>query len=255
MNIAFVGCSYTHWSDGNCKDNNYPALFAKDHPEHNVYDLSLTGASNDSIYFRLYYAQKHYGVTFDKVIVQTTHFARTLHWYNTWEYDWDIPLGLDGYTINNYTSIGHRFGHQHFDTLTSGVIFLENRWQSKVAIKVSKSIGMKFRQLQKFFANEFDGHKYVWQCQKELDTVNGVYGEENVKVFSWHENFDSKTSKHHDLILPNNFIGSVQKTFGEKFIHEDYAVDNSPHYNAAGHLAVYKWLLPHITDMVEKCPN
>ena len=117
--------------------------------------------------------------------------------------------------------------------------------------KIEKSIGIKFSQLQKYFAHEFDGHKYVWQCQKELDTVNGVYGKENVIIFSWHENFDSKTSKHHDIILPDNYIGSVDKTFGKKF-KEDYAADSSPHFNAAGHLAIYKWLSPHIKSYMEE---
>ena len=251
MNIAFVGCSYTHWEDGDCKNKNYPALFAKAYPEHNIYDLSIPGASNDSIYFRLYYAQKHYGVRFDKIVVQMTHFARTLHWYNKWEYEWDEPLGQDSYSKKNYTSIGSRYSFKNFNTITSGVVFFENIWQSKVAKKIEKSIGIKFSQLQKYFAHEFDGHKYVWQCQKELDTVNGVYGKENVIIFSWHENFDSKTSKHHDIILPDNYIGSVDKTFGKKF-KEDYAADSSPHFNAAGHLAIYKWLSPHIKSYMEE---
>ena len=250
MNIAFVGCSYTHWEDGDCKDNNYPALFAKANPEHNVYDLSIPGASNDSIYFRLYYAQKYYNVNFDKVIVQMTHFARTLLWYNNWEYEWDQPLGQDGYSKNNYTSIGSRYSYKNFNTITSGVVFRENKWQSKIARKIEYHTGVRFRELQKYFAHEFDGHKYIWECQKELATINGAYGEENVKVFSWHENFDSKTTKHRDLIVPNNYIGSVQKTFGKKF-YKDYAADESPHFNVAGHRAVYNWLLPHITDMIK----
>lgn len=253
MNIAFVGCSYTHWHYYNVKNYNFPALFAKEHPQHNVYDLSVCGSSNDSIYFRLYYAQKHYGVKFDKVIVQMTHFARTLHWYNTWEFDWQTPIGNQklAYSNNNYTSIGDKFS-RHFDTITSGLIFAENRWQSKLLMKVMKTTGMKANQIQKFFVNQFDGHKYIWECQKELDTVNGVYDKENVIIFSWHDPFDSETTKHHDILVPCNYIGSVQKTFGEKFYHNDYAVDDSPHYNATGHKAVYEWLLPHIINMIEK---
>jgi len=247
MNIAFLGCSYSNWYDGDCFGESYPALFAKNNPDVNVWDLSIPGSSNDSLYFRLLYAEKHFNIKIDKVVVQLTHFQRTLQWYD-WNYDWTVKLFRHGASFDNYVALGE-YNPEYFDTITSTICLKDGSdWQNLIAKKLEKITRVPKVYLRMWYLDQFESNKYIFAAQKELDLINGVYGLDNVIPFSWHCNFNSKSKKEHDIILPSNWVGSVDQALGRAFWKKPYAVDNSPHFGAAGQKAVYDWISPNIND-------
>ena len=110
--LFIVGCSYTHWSDGDCFGESYPALIAKEYPNWHVYDASEPGGSNDSVYLRLRYLEKLYGAP-DKIIVQWTHLPRT-----TVVTDEFIPRDFKHNTVENYTYCEQSVNDKNFPSVT-----------------------------------------------------------------------------------------------------------------------------------------
>ena len=62
-------------------------------------------------------------------------------------------------------------------------------------------------------------------------------------MFSWHKSDDLNT-----ISFENNYIGAVQEWLGDRFFKK--AIDDGPHYNAAGHRLIYKNIYPDVSRLL-----
>jgi len=221
------GCSYSHWSDGKCFEQSYPALIAKNYPDWHVYDASYGGSANDGIFWRFQHLEEKFGPP-DKVIVQWTTNGR-----HQWiESDSNITF-KNSKNISNYT-FTPEFDSDKFITISASV--LKNLPNS----------------LKKFYVPYLESHHHnTYIIQKEIALVNALYGKENVLMFDWHKHWSPGSNSK----MPDNWIGSVANAFKRKKKFEKLGIDNAPHYDAVGHLEVYKWLRPHLANLLHPNPH
>lgn len=240
-NVAVIGCSYTNWRDGDCLLQSYPALIANDFPEYNVIDLSICGDSNATVYYKIKQAEKQLKIKFDKIICQITHVWRMCYFNQEYlEYN-----PFDFLKKKNYI---YTFGEYQGNFTQKQMIplqpwMLENKqkktWQKQVIKNIAMNFGIDPRSIFSILENHFNH----WHLQETVDLINCVYGTDNVLMFSWHKDKDLNT-----ISFENNYIGAVQTWLDNKFF--EIAIDNAPHYNAAGHRLIYKNMYPNVNRLL-----
>ena len=242
--LFIVGCSYTHWSDGDCFGESYPALIAKEYPNWHVYDAGEPGGANDSVYLRLQYLTEQYG-TPDKVIVQWTHLGRTNVFLQELTH---MPRVTEYITEGNYTFHTEQEHPSSSFAITPSTVDPVNRsgFHKLQLKKLSRSSKLRMQTLEQFYAWFLDSQTLYWNTQKEIDLVNAVYGKDNVLMYDWQYRHSPGTH----LTMPDNWIGSLAYAFRKKNKFMSLGIDDAPHYAAEGHLEVYKWLEPHLNKLL-----
>lgn len=249
--LGVVGCSYTHWADGECFGHNYPAFVAKDHPEYNVIDLSAPGSSNDSAYFRLFHFEKLLNIKFAKVIFQITHFGRELV-FGDW--DWNaLELWREGLYVND--NLVYTKG-EFVDSLNVITATIEDKhaWSKHNRQWLQKFFMLRESMLASYYTQKFTTDEMVWKVQKEINLINAMYGIDNVLIFPWHRNIDSTNPsrrKNLKIFLPDNIQPSIEELLGHKRFRK-LGIDDAPHYNARGQAEVYRVLEPRIDSLLKK---
>ena len=251
--IFIVGCSYSHWYDGDCHNESYPALIAKHFPDCHVYDLSEPGGANDSAYLRLRQCEENVGSP-DKVIIQWTHLGRA----NIVMDDSHTPRfpfsdfktdAVDG-RFTNYTYFDDSFKSNKSVCVTPSLLdnIVGTNKHRRLAMFAESTL-LSVKTIKQFFSWYLNSHQQRWNLQKEIDLVNAVYGKDNVLMFDWGNGYHHPGSdSEHSITVPSNWIGSVADALDNKFMA--LGVDDAPHYAAEGHLEVYKWLSPHIRKLL-----
>tara|TARA_R110000796_G_scaffold48135_4_gene115606 strand:- start:510 stop:1256 length:747 start_codon:yes stop_codon:yes gene_type:complete len=244
--LFIAGCSYSHWSDGYCFNESYPALIAKHFPEWHVYDLSEPGGANDSVYLRLRQCEDNVG-TPDKVIVQWTHLGRA----NIVLTDSHTPRFIysDFKTIDNYTYFDDHFETNESICVKASLLTTDHDKHRRLEM-FAQSSALPVEYLTAFYSWYLDSHQQRWNTQKEIDLVNAVYGQDNVLMFDWYNRHHHPGSNDETSItVPSNWVGSVATEFGDtKFMQ--LGVDDAPHYGHEGQLEVYKWLEQYFNKLL-----
>lgn len=228
MRIAVLGCSYSNWWDGNIFNESVPALIAKDNANITMYDASVGGSGNNSLYLRVKHIEKEFG-PLDKVIVQLTTPQRTSIILSK---NAIKQLGIWKKTCNYYYIDGNS---------SDWIMLTKGKMKSK---EFMQKFGLLFPlesslDYMNYYNKTFDPY---FQTQQQIDLLNYKYGKENVLFYSWF-------NENKKLIeLPTNYIGSVQQHFGIKM--NKFKIDNEYHFNNHGHSAVYKWLKPSIGKLL-----
>lgn len=247
-NLAVVGCSYSHWADGDCMFKSYPAYIAENYPNWNVVDLSSPGSSNDSAYLRLFNFEHNYKIKFDKVIFQVTHFNRLLYFnrYNHHAQSLWTHIFKNNYF---YTEGSGEFYENSYITMCS-TIGLSGEWNKYRRSLMAKWIGLKEKWIVKFLEGEFLSNKAIWHCQKEIDLINSVYGLNNVLVYSWHQGIDNSKDLKSKIFFPKNWKKSMEERLTtDKFWK--LSIDDAGHFDDIGHLEAYKALEPDIKNLIK----
>ena len=261
--LGIVGCSYTHWFNGDCLGESYPAIIAKQFPNYNVIDLSIMGSSNESVFLRLYNFERIHKIKFSKILWQLTHFFRELI---IMDYDRDENIFEDTQKVENYCSTSGHFS-KHITFSITGFK------HSNMAI-MSDYFDIKETDLYKYYVNKSASNQGVWLLQKEIALINSHYGRHNVLIFAWHKNIDldstsknyfaykwnkslgntigdrSNTAQDLEIDLPKNYVGSVQDMLG----HDQFwklGVDDAPHYGSKGHNKVFEALEPNVQELLK----
>lgn len=258
--LGIIGCSYTHWADGDCLGKSYPGLIAKNFPDYNVVDLSIISASNDSAFLRLHNFEKQHNIKFTKIIWQLTHFNRELIFL---DYNTNENIFADIQQSKNYYHTSGRFS-RHINFTIHG------RMHDAVD-KLSDYFHIKKIDLYKYYVNKFGSNQNVWILQKEIDHVNSHYGKNNVLMFAWHKKIDrvysgtnlsrwkwqtalstnkSDTADDVEIDLPTNYIGSIEHMLGSDTFFE-LGIDNAPHYGPDGHSKVFDLLAPDVVKLMK----
>jgi len=251
-NLAVVGCSYSHYADGNCLFKSYPAYIAENFPDWNVVDLSSPGSSNDSAYLRLFNFEHNYKIKFDKVIFQITHFDRLIY-FNRYS---NLDQNLWTHVVKNnyfYTENDGQFYENSYLTMSS-TIGLPDRppgnWNEYRRKKISKWIGLKEKYIVKCIMGEFLSNKSIWHCQKEINLINATYGSNNVLVYSWHKGIDKGKNLKSEIFFPKNWKKSMEERLTtDKFWK--LSIDDAGHFDDIGHLEAYKALEPDIKNLIK----
>jgi hypothetical protein len=246
-NLAIVGCSYSHWKDGDCLNESYPAIIAQRFPNYNVIDLSMCGDSNEAAYYKIKKAEEFFGIKFDKIIWQITHFYRKFYLtegYSNYQPFNFIQKGNYTYTKGEYEN---QWDQTYFIPLHSWMAKdVKYHWASKFMKMIENKLGLNKKNIFYILENH-SGH---WHVQKTIDLLNARYGKENVLMFGWHKNFhyDSNRDK---LKMEENFIGCIEDHIGtDRFWR--LGVDDAPHYNAKGHKHVWKIISPDVERLLER---
>lgn len=228
MKIAVLGCSYSNWWDANIFNESVPALIAKDNANITVYDASIGGCGNNSLYLRVKNIEKNFG-SLDKVIVQLTTTNRS-------------SIILSKKAIKQLGNWKKQHNYHYIDGTTPYWIMLtqgklksddfKKQWETLFPLNSSLDYINSYN-------TTFDPY---FQTQQQIDLLNYKYGKENVLFYSWFN--ENKKS----IDLPDNYIGSVQTQFGIKM--NKFKIDNEYHFNNHGHNAVYKWLKPSINQLL-----
>jgi len=233
--IGIVGCSYSNWKEGNCLGKSYPALIAKDYQNYNVIDLTYSGSSNDSAYFRLWTFEQYYNIKFSKVIFQITHIGRLLEFLD-WKFSNFNIFEKNEFTGNYFycNDIKKPLGYANISIAT------KRKWIVELRERFVKVFGLKKDDtVIRYYILKLGFDEMLWKLQKEINLINGVYGVNNVLLFSW------KILKFNDNIknlqLPSNYWTSVEELFGNDKFYE-LGVDALPHYGEKGHAEFYKEL-------------
>lgn len=248
--IAILGCSYTHWHDGNCELESYPALIAKKYKNYNVVDLSIPGGSNDSAYLRLQSFQKMHNMKFDKVIFQITHYGRFLHMPH---YDWwNIDIINQYYQHENYIYSDGKWKHPKWDNVTASYFAPRQKdWYKQRLRSLANYFGISIRDYQKWLYQYLESDTLALVLEKEIYLLNGTYGKENVLMFSWHAGIDSNDPISKDKCnFPENYIGSISDMLGYKLFRK-LGVDDAPHYDNKGMMLVFKQLKPSLDKLLK----
>ena len=220
--LFIAGCSYSHWYDGKCFEQTYPALIAKEYPDWHVYDASYGGSAIDGVWWRFQHLEEIYGAP-DKIIVQWTNLGR----HQVIHSDSNI-LFKNSKNISNYT-------------------FTPEPETDKFKTIRQANIRHYPNVIKKFYVPYFESyHHRVYLTQKEISLINALYGKDNVLMFDWHKYYSAAMFCQ----MPDNWIGSVANAFKHKKKFEKLGVDTSPHYGAEGHLEVYKWLKPYLSTLL-----
>jgi len=281
-NLVILGCSYTHWWDGKCFNKSYPALIARDYPEYHVWDMSEPGGSNDTIYLRLRFLERHYNVVPDKIIIQWTTLSRTninLNWKNGFnpkikDYrtskDWKAGTGqvieredldIEPWNITQITEelldqsppnySWHPETEWPIDSITvnPGLIRLDtNKYHKKLIKKLYQHSKVGLHQLRNFYSWYLGSTTNLWAVQKEIDLVTAKYGVDNIMSFDWRNHWSP--SFHPSIEMASHNVGCVAHAFRKKNKFMELGVDDAPHYGEEGHAEVYKWLTPHIRKLL-----
>ena len=228
MKIAVLGCSYSNWWDAEIFNESVPALIAKNNLDITVYDASIGGGGNNSLYLRVKNIEKNFG-SLDKVIVQLTTPHRS-------------SVILSKKAINNLGIWKEQCNYHYIDGTTPHWIMLtqgklksddfRKQWETLFPLNSSLDYINSYNKT-------FDPY---FQTQQQIDLLNYKYGKENVLFYSW-------LKENKKLIeLPSNYIGSVQEHFGIKM--NKFKIDDEYHFNNHGHSAVYRWLKPSINKLL-----
>lgn len=261
--LGIVGCSYTHWLEGNCLGESYPAIIAKQFPNYNIVDLSIMGSSNESVFLRLYNFERIHKIKFSKILWQLTHFFRELI---IMDYNRNENIFKDIQKVENYCCTSGYFS-KHITFLVAGFK------DSNMAI-MSDYFDIKETDLYKYYVNKSASNQGVWLLQKEIALINSHYGRDNVLIFAWHKNIDldstsknyfaykwnrslgnatgdrSNTARDLEIDLPKNYVGSMQDMLG----HDQFwklGVDDAPHYGSNGHNKVFEALEPNVQELLK----
>lgn len=254
-NLAIVGCSYTHYYDGNCLFESYPALVAKQYKDYNVIDLSVPGGTNDSVYYRIRSFEKEYNIKFDKVIFQITHYNRFLYMP---KYDWKKHnIYREVMQKENYIYTDGEYDDQDWINVTVGFLEQDNsqyynkQYYDETLKRIQSLTKVHRKSWQSYVMHYMESDVLVLILQKEIDLVNAVYGEENVLFFSWHAAIDTTKDNNSVIMLelPKNYVGSVEKMLGENLFYKA-GVDDAPHYDNKGMMLVFKKLKPSLDRLL-----
>jgi len=250
--IGIIGCSYTHWHDGNCELESYPALIAKKYNEYNVVDLSMPGSSNDSAYIRLRSFEKLHNIKFDKVIFQITHYGRFLHMpqYNVKNTD----IFREYRQLKNYIYTDGNWKDENWDTITSSYLISPSLifkvWYRERLDFLSNHFRIKVKDLQKWLYHYLESDMLSLVLEKEMHVINGIYGKDNVLLFSWHAGIDSSDlTSFEKCDFPENYIGSMAEMIGPKTFFK-LGIDDAPHYDRIGNGIVFKHLKPRLDKLL-----
>lgn len=243
--MAFLGCSYSNWDDGNCFYYSYPALVSKEFNNYNIVDMSIPGSSNDTLFLRLKYYEDNNKIKFDKIIVQITHLPRTFIMFKE-----NIDFNLDNILLDfsnkdNYYYTDTGWNINIMDSI--GISSLSKGNSKNRVTRLEKFFGEPRELLDGVFSRDFSSWKYTWNLIEQIELLNFKYGRENVLFFSWHTPDNALYTTY--LCKLTNYLGSIQEAFGnEKFFN--LGVDKCPHYNDLGHLEIFNWLKPELSKFV-----
>jgi hypothetical protein len=241
-NLAIVGCSYSHWTDGKCFGKSYPALIAKNNQEYNVFDLSICGDSNSTVWYKIKNTEEKYKIKFDKIIWQITHLERHVYFSNN--YQQYKPLEI--MQKRNYFFTNGEYVEQYEQTdlvaLQSWMTYEDKRdWILDYMKKIQKIHNLDIRNIVVTLENYYNH----WNVQQIIDLINARYGVENVLIFSWH-----RATKNAGLKFEHNYKGCVEDWVGDNF--RKLGVDSAPHYGEAGHTRVFKHLHPDVKRLLAR---
>lgn len=246
--LAIVGCSYSHWSDGNCCHQSYPFLIAEQFLDYEIVDLSIPGSSNNSAYLRIKAWQDFHKIKFDKIIFQITHTVRDFVLLKD-----NINFKIDNLftDIQKYKNCSYTSGHYNnniIQNITLGT-FEKNK---NLFGNLEKFYNLENKIIKKIYHAKFASALNMWDLEQQIDLLNGIYGKNNVLLFSWHKNFDITHYNINDKIdLPKNFIGSLENYLGTKLFFQ-LGIDNSPHYSNLGHKKVFNFLQDSLEKFLER---